>query len=57
MPLPLPVVIITALAVVGLAVAVVVVGWRAKAIGPGVFVLLGGALLILAALAMLWGRR
>jgi hypothetical protein len=49
MPLPLPLVVATAVMVVGLAGAIVLVGWRAKAIGPGVFYLAAVALLALLA--------
>ena len=51
MPVPLPLVVATAILVTGLAIAIVVVGWRGKAIGPGVFILLGGVVLIMAGIA------
>ena len=34
-------IIVTSIVVVGLAGGVILVGWRTKAIGPGVFILLG----------------
>jgi hypothetical protein len=47
MIVPFPMIVATAVLVIGLAAAVVLVGWRAKAIGPGVFILLGAVLLVL----------
>ena len=51
MPVPLPLVLATTVVIVGLAVACVVVGWRKKALGPGVFILLGGVVILMAAVA------
>ena len=47
MGVPLPMIIVTSVVIVALAVAVILVGWRTKAIGPGVFILLGGVMLVL----------
>ena len=59
MGIPLPMIIVTSVLVVGLAIGVIAVGWRAKAIGPGVFILLGGVMLLLliAAAAVAFSRR
>jgi hypothetical protein len=59
MGVPLPMVIVTSVLVLGLAAAVIVVGWRTKTIGPGVFILLGGVMLVLliAAAAVAFSRR
>ena len=59
MGVPLPMVIVTSVLVLGLAAAVIIVGWRTKTIGPGVFILLGGVMLVLliAAAAVAFSRR
>jgi hypothetical protein len=59
MPVPLPLVVLCAVLVLGLALSVTVVGMRARAIGPGVFILLGGVtavLLVVAAVVAIWRR-
>jgi hypothetical protein len=59
MGVPLPMVIVTSILVIGLAAAVILVGWRTRAIGPGVFILLGAVMLVLliAAAAVAFSRR
>ena len=59
MTVPFPLVLVTAGLVLGLALAVIVVGWRSRALGPGVFVLVLGVAgaLFLAATIFTWLRR
>jgi len=57
MSVPFPVVVASALVVLGLAGAGVVVGLRRRALGPGVFYLLGGVLVLMLAIAALVALR
>jgi hypothetical protein len=52
MPVPFPVLVATAILVVGLAFGIIVVGWKTKAIGPGVFYLLAGAFVLMLGIAI-----